>query len=595
MSIPQETLDQIQQRVDIIELIGSHLPLKRAGRNFRALCPFHHEKTPSFMVSPDKQIFHCFGCGEGGDVFRFVMKTERVEFLDAVRSLAERSGISLPKEESFQGGKSSDTVRFYEANTLAQSYYRQCFLSKEGEAARRYLAKRGLQEKTLEFFQVGYAPAASALLNYASKKGFSENILLRAGLVLKGEDGRLRDRFRHRILFPIANVKGRVLGFGGRILDQGEPKYLNSPETEIYTKGRELYGLVHSGKTIREKDVAVLVEGYLDLITLFQAGVQCVVATLGTSLTRDQARLLKRYTHTIIVVFDPDQAGEAASLRGLDIFLEEDFLVKIATLPEGMDPDDFVRQNGPEAFWKETEAAKPLIPYRLGRLAAKGTLKSPEGKARACKEILPSVAKIGNAVLRSEYIRELSEKLSVREDDLLSELKKVKSPGWEKEAAPIRKENTPFPPAEALLLKLLLDDEKWVSYVKGKIRSEELQDGRSQKILQILYERLEKGAKTSIAQLGTELQDLTGKGMVTAWLMESLETLDKEKAIGDCIQKIQEANRDRYLESLEMQIKEAEESREEVRLKALMEEFLTVRKGVSCGKDKKEDRAWKIK
>ena len=595
MSIPQETLDRIQERVDIVELIGSHLLLKRAGRNFRALCPFHQEKTPSFMVSPEKQIFHCFGCGEGGDVFRFVMKTERVEFLDAVRSLAERTGIPLPRKEEFSAETSSEVARLYEANLFAQSYYRQCLLGKEGIAARRYLFKRGLKEKTLEFFQVGYAPPSGSFFGHASKKGFSENILLRAGLILKGEDGRLRDRFRHRILFPIANVKGRVIGFGGRIVDQGEPKYLNSPETEIYTKGRELYGLVHSGKAIREKEAAILVEGYLDLITLFQSGIQPVVATLGTSLTREQARLLKRYTHDIVVVFDPDQAGEAASLRGLDIFLEEDFSVKIATLP-GMDPDDFVRHKGPEAFWKEAAASKPLIPYRLLRLASKISLRSPEGKARACKEILPSIAKIGNAVLRSEYIRELGEKLSVREEDLFSELKKVKTPGWEKEVAPVRKENAPFPSAEALLLKLLLDDDKWIALAKGKIQPEELADGRSQKILKVLYERSEKGAKTPMARLPAELHDVMGKGVMTAWIMESLETLDKEKALADCIQKIQEANRGRYLESLEVQIKEAEKSEAHDRLKTLMEEFITVRKNVSfCEKDKKEDRAWKIK
>ncbi len=588
MSIPQETLDQIQERVDIVELVGTHLPLKRAGRNFRALCPFHHEKTPSFMVSPDKQIFHCFGCGEGGDVFRFVMKTERLDFLEAVRSLAEKTGIPLPRKEDFSAEKSSEIMRLYEANEAAQSYYRQCLLGKVGEAARRYLAKRGLREKTWEAFQIGYAPpGANGFLNDASKKGFSENTLLRAGLILKGEGGPLRDRFRHRVIFPIKNVKGRVLGFGARILDQGEPKYLNSPETEIYTKGRELYGLAHSGKAIREKEVAILVEGYLDLITLFQEGIQPVVATLGTSLTRDQARLLKRYTRDIVVVFDPDQAGEAASLRGLDLFLEEDFSVKIVTLP-GMDPDDFVRKGGAEAFWKEVSSSKSLIPYRLERLASKVSLGSPEGKARACKEILPSIAKIGNAVLRSEYIRELAERLSLKAEDLLSELKKVKSPGWEREKeVPLRKEFKPLPPAEAMLLKVLLDDEKWVLFAKERIQPEEFQDGRAQKALQRLYERSLQEAKTHPARLATELHELMGKGVVTEWAMESLETVDREKMITDCIQKIQGDKKERYLKSLEAQIKEAEKSHEENRLKALMEEFMAVRRDVSFQRQKR--------
>lgn len=594
MTIPQQTLDQIQERVDIVELVSAQFPLKRAGRNFRALCPFHHEKTPSFMVSPDKQIYHCFGCGEGGDVFRFVMKTEGIDFPDAVRSLAEKAGISLPKREE-SSEKSSEVARLYEANALAGAYYRNCLLGKEGVAARRYLAKRGLRETTLETFQVGYAsPQRNGFLSYARSKGFSEAILLRAGLILKAEDGDLRDRFRHRVIFPIANGKGRIVGFGGRILDQGEPKYLNSPETEIYIKGRELFGLVHSGKSIREKEIAILVEGYLDLITLFQEGVQPVVASLGTGLTREQVRLLKRHTHEIAVVFDPDQAGEAASLRGLDLFLEEGLSVKIATLPGGKDPDEFMREKGREAFWREIEASKALIPYRLDRLGSK-SLKSPEGKSRACKEILPTLAKIGDAVLRSEYIRELAERLSLKEEDLLSELKKVKQPVWGKEVAPLRKEGIPLPPAEAFLLRLLLDDEKWIPFVRERVKVEELSDGRTQKLLKILFERSEKGGTINTARLLTEFQEVVGKGIFSGFIIESLESLDREKALTDCIQKVRHERRSRRLESLEQEIKVAENAKEgEGRLKKLMEEFLAVRKGTSFyGKDKKEEHeAW---
>ena len=425
--ISQETLDQIQERVDIVELISAHLPLKRSGRNFRALCPFHHEKTPSFMVSPDKQIFHCFGCGEGGDIFRFVMKTERLEFLDAVRSLAEKTGVTLPQNDP-SPGKSATSAPLYEANALAVQFYRGLLAGKEGVAGRNYFTRRGLKQETLDHFQLGYASASfNAFGTEARSKGFSETILLRAGLLVKGEDGRVWDRFRNRLIFPIQNVRSRFLGFGGRILEAGEPKYLNSPETEIYIKGRELYGLVYSGKAIREEGIAILVEGYMDCITLFQEGVLPVVATLGTSLTRDQVRLLKRYTQEVVVVFDPDQAGESASVRGLEIFLEENVSVKVATLP-GMDPDDYVRKKGKDSFWKEVHAAKPFIPYQLDRLAAKISFATPEGKAKACQEILPVLAKIENAILRSEYLKELSERLSVGEEDLIIELKKVNHP-----------------------------------------------------------------------------------------------------------------------------------------------------------------------
>lgn len=585
MSIPQEILDQIQERVDIVELVSAHFPLKRSGRNFRALCPFHHEKTPSFMVSPEKQIYHCFGCGEGGDVFRFLMKSEGVDFVEAVRSLAERAGVVLPRQDDPTARASSESKRLFEANTLAESYYRQSLLGKGGEGARRYLAKRGLEEKTLELFRVGYAPPPpTSFLEYAHTKGFSETILLRAGLILKGEEGRLRDRFRNRVIFPIANGRGRTVGFGGRVLDQGDPKYLNSPETEIYTKGRELYGLHHSGKWIREKELAIVVEGYMDLITLFQSGIQPVVATLGTSLTRSQVRLLKRYAHDVVIVFDPDQAGEMASLRGLDIFLEEDLSVRMVTLPE-VDPDDFVKKRGGEAFWKEIHASKPLIPYRLDLLSSKISLKTPEGKVRACREILPSIAKIGNAVLRSEYIRELGERLSLREEDLLLELKKVKESSWERERElPVGRSHSPFPPAEAMLLKLLLDDGKWIPFAKETLKPDELSDGRAQKALETLYERSEQGTLTPVARLVTELDEVVGRGVLSACVMESLEFLDKKKAITDCIQRIKTENRNRYLETLEEQIKAAEKDRKDDRLKELMEEFLSVRRGVAFQK-----------
>ena len=581
MSIPQETLDQIQERVDVIELVSAYLPLKRAGRNFRALCPFHHEKTPSFMVSPEKQIFHCFGCGEGGDVFQFVMKTERITFLDAVRSLAEKTGIPIPTRDASSTERSSERALLFEANALASSYYRQCLLGREGEAARQYLLKRGIEEKTLETFQVGYAPSSwEGFLRYAGTKGFAEPLLLRAGLILKGEDGRFRDRFRNRIIFPIANVKGRILGFGGRILHQGEPKYLNSPETEIYVKGRELYGLLHSGRSIREKELAIIVEGYLDLISLFQAGIQPVIATLGTSLTREQARLLKRYTQDVVVVFDPDQAGEAASLRGLDIFLEEDLSVRVVTLP-GMDPDEFVRKRGRDAFWKEVQAARSLIPYRLDRLGARLSLKTPEGKARACREILPSIAKIGNAVLRSEYLRQLADRLSLKEEDLLTELKKVKRAGWEKETERSIQKPSLLPPAEGMLLRLLLDDPHWITFVKERLEPEEFSDGRAQNVLETLYARSKAGTKMNVPRLATELHEMVGKSFLSEFMGESLNLLDKEKALTDCIHKVKTENRDRHLEILEQEIQQAEKHQEEGRLKTLMEEFLAVRRDVS--------------
>ena len=349
--ISETIINQILDKVNIADIISGYIPLRRAGRNFKANCPFHHEKTPSFMVSPDKQIFHCFGCGAGGNVFGFLMKYERLEFPEAVQLLADKLGIEIPRS-SAPPEERSEISKIHSANDAAANFYHYTLLKMEhGKAACEYLKKRGVTEECIKRLKLGYAPPEwDSLFNHAKRKGLDHKILEKSGLALPGREGGFYDRFRHRIIFPIHNHKGQVIGFGARVLDETLPKYINSPETPVYNKGSHLYGLNLAAEHIKQKDFVIVVEGYLDFLTPFQAGIGNIVASLGTALTQDQVRLLKRFTKNITMVFDADSAGESASLRGLDIAVGEDMNAKVAALPQGYDPDKFTRELGADKF-----------------------------------------------------------------------------------------------------------------------------------------------------------------------------------------------------------------------------------------------------
>ncbi len=350
-SIPENILEDILNRIDITELIASYIPLKRAGRNFKAVCPFHHEKTPSFMVSADKQIYHCFGCGAGGNAFSFLMQYERLEFPEAVEVLAKKAGVVLPKNKEDSRGASLAT-QLYSINELAGEFYASTLNASCGAVVKDYLLSRGIKPETIKTFKLGYAQDKwDSLINYLRGKGINLSLLEKAGLILAKDSGGYYDRFRHRVIFPIFDIKSRILGFGARILpvqeksgnDNSLAKYVNSPETPVYIKGRKLYGLNLAKDAIRDLDCVAVVEGYLDFIIPYQAGVHNIVASLGTALTVEQARLIKRYTNNVVMVYDADCAGELATLRSLDIFIDEDMQVKVVSLPNGLDPETVLR------------------------------------------------------------------------------------------------------------------------------------------------------------------------------------------------------------------------------------------------------------
>jgi len=424
--------DKVKQQADIVRVVGEYVRLKKSGQNFTGLCPFHGEKTPSFAVHPVKQIFHCFGCGKGGDVFSFVMEMEKCQFPEAVRIVAEKCGIAIPrpKERSPEERKENQQrAALVEMHREAQSFFvKQLETTAEGKAARAYLEDRGLNAEAIARFGIGYAPSGGdALLRYLKQK-YAEKLLVESGLVSRDQSGRLFDRFRRRITFAIANESGKVVAFGCRALGDDLPKYLNSPETPIYSKSNVLYYMDRAKDAIRRQDFAVLVEGYMDAIAVARAGINNVVASCGTSLAEPQIKLLGRFTKRVIVNYDPDAAGQAATERSISLLLEQDFEVRVLALPaigdKKADPDLFIREKGADAYIKALKESPPYVDYLIAR-ARQMDLTTGEGKLRALNFLMPYLQKIPNRLLRSEWATRISQQLRIDEPVLRAALSKA--------------------------------------------------------------------------------------------------------------------------------------------------------------------------
>jgi DNA primase len=424
--------DRVKQQADIVRVIGDYVRLKKSGQNFTGLCPFHGEKTPSFAVHPVKQIFHCFGCGKGGDVFTFVMEMEKCQFPEAVRMVAEKCGIAIPrpKERTPEERKENQQrAALIEMHKEAQSFFvRQLEATAEGKAARAYLEDRGLDKQTVAQFGIGYAPSGGDILLRLLKQKYAEKLLAESGLVSRDQSGRLFDRFRRRITFPIANESGKIVAFGCRALGDEQPKYLNSPETPIYSKSNVLYHMDRAKDAIRRQDFAILVEGYMDAIAVARAGISNVVASCGTSLAEPQIKLLGRFTKRVIVNYDPDPAGQAAAERSISLLLEQDFEVRVLALPavgeKKADPDLFIREKGSGAYMQALKKAPPYIEYLIGR-TREMDLTTGQGKLRALNFLMPYVQKIPNRLLRTEWAKIIAEHLHIEEPVLRAALSKA--------------------------------------------------------------------------------------------------------------------------------------------------------------------------
>jgi len=583
--IPENILEDILSRVDIVEVISGYIPLKRAGRNFKAPCPFHHEKTPSFMVSPDRQIYHCFGCNAGGNAFNFLMQYERLEFPEAVETLAKKVGVTLPDSQKQDYKTTSLITQLYKINELAALFYESSLNSSGALEAKKYLLKRGINEDAIKLFKLGYAPRNwDALINHLRNKNINLSLLEKAGLILAKDGGGYYDRFRDKIIFPIFDIKSRVIAFGARLIPgtskaggaDNSPKYVNSPETPVYIKGRNLYGLSLAKDAIRENDYVAVVEGYLDFIMPYQAGLKNIVASLGTALTTEQTRLIKRYTHNVVMVYDADDAGQMAVLRTLDIFIEEGMNVKVVSLPEGLDPDLFVRKNGIESFKEKINQAENLFDYKLKVLKLRNTIKDIETKALISSEMLLTINRFKNAILRAEYIKRLSQELDISEDALLQEINKIKdnkiysdtyAPGPAKKALNIN-------PTEKLLIKLMLEEEELISHIRQRLEPADFQDERTCRIVSLMFSLIEQGKNIEPNKLINHLNDETISQVICeSTLLPDVTSQNKESIVNDCIHRLKSERLRVKKQCLHEQIKTAQALRDEEKLHRLMQEF----------------------
>ncbi len=420
-------IDEVKQRIDIVDVVGQYVPLAKAGRTFRALCPFHSEKHPSFFVYPERQSWHCFGaCSTGGDAFSFIMKKEGIDFGDALRLLADKAGVTISSGFETEA-KGKEKERLYQINQAAAQYFHNLLInSPAAEKARQYVASRGLSTKAIADFQLGFSLNSwEALKQYLVEKGYTEDELLTAGLIIPADDGKTHDRFRHKLMFPICDVRGRVTGFGARVLDDSLPKYLNSPQTSIFDKSGSLYGIDLAKTAIRQQNMAVLVEGYTDVITAHQHGFDNVVGSMGTSITEKQLSTLKKLTRSVALALDADAAGEEAMLRCVGYENTLDAEVKVITLPEGKDPDDVIKQDA-EIWQHLLEEALPVIDYNFNVVTAKLDLSTARGKSSARDKLLPIIAKIKDTVRQAHYLQKLAHLVHVSERSLEAELSRTK-------------------------------------------------------------------------------------------------------------------------------------------------------------------------
>ncbi len=608
--------EEIKSRLDIVDIIREYIQLKPAGVNFKAKCPFHREKTPSFMVSPEKQIWHCFGCGKGGDIFNFIMEIEGVSFVEALRILAPKAGVVLKKQDPTLV---SARNRLLDIMELARKYYHKFLLtSEQAKAAREYLARRGLDEETIIQWQIGYSPDEwEKTSNFLKKQGYSEKEIFQAGLSVKSEKGsRFYDRFRGRIMFPINDINGNTVAFSARVSPEKEEtekmgKYINSPQTMIYDKSRILFGLDKAKLEIKRADLAILVEGQMDVIAAHQHGFKNTVASSGTALTAEQINILKRYSPNIALAFDADEAGSLAADRGIREAMAAEMNIKVITVPDGKDPDECLRKD-PEAWRAAVAAAKPMMQYYFDKVFAGLDLASPEGRREAAKALLPIIAKLGNRIEQDIWLQKLSEKIDVAES-LLREAIKKNQPRQRTQkkqeevvtpAAPTVSRNEKL---SELFLALLLRFPVWIEYAIDRLLVDQVAGAINQAIYKNLvfyynniirpaingkgeqegifgFSAFEKWLRDRGGENGENVEEgeVTTEGQLTvlnklAFLGEKdFYGLDAEAAKNEIIKIINFLKKDYLLKRMrevEKMIAEAEEAKDEAAAQNLMTEL----------------------
>jgi len=530
LKFSSDLLEEIRNRCDIVDIISEYVHLKQAGKSFKGLCPFHGEKTPSFMVSPEKQLFHCFGCGEGGNVFNFLMKYEKISFFEAVKMLAKKSGVSLPVDEEKENFLNRQKERLYKLNNLTANYYREClFKTNQGKKIINYLKKRGINDTSVEKYKLGYAPSGwDVLTNFLKKKGYSYEELTKARIISKSKiEGKYIDYFRDRIIFPIFNLSGRVIGFGGRVLDDSLPKYINSPETLVYNKGSNLYSLNFAKEDIRKKGYLIIVEGYTDVLITQQYEFNNVAASLGTALTARQIDLIKRFTDMVLIAYDADSAGNMATLRSLDLLVKAGLEVKVIDLPQGYDPADFLIKKGRTPFQNLIDGSLSLIDYKLKLLYSKNSIKTIEGKVKVIKGIIPTLSIMGDEnELRAQIVK-ISEELKLTEEAIRIDLVKYKKglkefiPSFinpDSESGNIK--------AEKILIGCMLENEQIAQNILKKLKAKDFTVPLHRQIVEAI-EKILKDDKIIDSQKVIDcLNDDKAAKLISKILMEETITFD---------------------------------------------------------------------
>ena len=558
MRFSSDLLEEIRNRCDIVDIISEYVHLKPAGKGFKGLCPFHGEKTPSFMVSPEKQLFHCFGCGEGGNVFNFLMKYEKISFFEAVKMLAKKSGVSLPVDEEKENFLNRQKERLYKLNNLAANYYREClFKTNQGKKIINYLKKRGINDTSVEKYRLGYAPPGwDTLTNFLKKKGYSYEELIKARIINKSKiEGKYIDYFRDRIIFPIFNLSGRVIGFGGRVLDDSLPKYINSPETLVYNKGSNLYSLNFAKEDIRKKNYLIIVEGYTDVLITQQYEFNNVAASLGTALTTKQIDLVKRFTDMVLIAYDADSAGNMATLRSLDLLVKAGLEVKVIDLPQGYDPADFLIKKGRTLFQNLIDRSLSLIDYKLKLLYSKYSIKTIEGKVKVVKGILPTLSVIGNEVELRAQTKKISEELKLSEEAILIELKRYKR-GAKDSSHNFIKLNSESGniKAEKILIGCMLENEKIAQDILKKLKAKDFTVPLHRQIVEAIEKNLKDDKIIDSQKVIDYLNDDEAAKLISKILMEETITFD-EKIISGYVDTINNFKLNQERKNLEKRAK----------------------------------------
>ena len=553
----QNIIETIRERLDIVEVIRDYIPsIQKAGKNFKALCPFHNEKTPSFTINPDTQRFYCFGCQEHGDIFSFIEKIDGLTFMEAAQKLAAKAGVQW-EGFSMKTMTENDRVRIElkKVMELASLFYSRFLTSSNAVKAAKYLKDRNVSKESIEKFKLGFSPIAENMfVNEATKRGFSKELLIKAGLAYVKENGQITDYFRGRVMFPIKNTIGEVIAFGARALGDFQPKYLNSPETPLFSKRKTLYGIFEALRDIRKEKKILLLEGYMDVISAHQNGIGFALAPLGTAFSHEHASFAKRYSKDIVVMFDGDTAGQNAAIKAGEIFMESGLYVKIAALPDGLDPDDFLIAHGVDEFKKQLDEAGDIINFKLNLHIKESPRNLPaQEKSKITKIILETVAKQNDEIIKNEWTKTIAEKLNIPQETVLAELKKINYGTKEKRSNNEQESDfEEIPALELGLIHIFLKDTSLISHAE-KLNANNLQSDFAKKILTVIRDMAGENHRSIIDKLIANFPDYAAK--ISKLSHEEIDDdLSPEKVITASVTQLLRAAKERRRQSLRRNI-----------------------------------------